>query len=70
MTMAQRHEVGFHPDDASLLVEVTQFVGTALKAGHGAIVVTTESRRKSLLQRLETQGVDIAAAIEQRRYIV
>ena len=69
MKIARRHDVGFYSDDASLLVDVTQFIGTALKAGHGAIVVATESHRNSLLRRLETHGVDIAAAIEQGRYI-
>ena len=69
MKIARRHEVGLYSDDASLLVDVTQFIGTALKVGHGAIVVATESHRNSLLRRLETHGVDIAAAIEQGRYI-
>ena len=69
MKIARRHEVRFYPDDASLLVDVTQFIGTALKAGHGAIVVATESHRDCLLTRLEAHGVDIAAAIEQGRYI-
>jgi hypothetical protein len=67
MKIARRHDVGFYPDDASLLVDLTQFIGTALKAGHRAIVVATESHRNSLLARLETHGVDIAAAIEQGR---
>ena len=69
MKIVRRHEVRFCPDDASLLVDVTQFLGTALKAGHGAVVVATESHRSSLLSRLEENGVDIAAAIEQGKYI-
>jgi hypothetical protein len=68
MKITRRHEVQFYPDDPSLLLDVTQFIGTALKAGHGAIVVATESHRNSLLQRLETDGVDIAAAIELGKY--
>ena len=48
---------------------MTQFIGAALKAGNAAIVVATESHRNSLLPRLQTQGVDIGAAIEQGRYI-
>jgi len=63
------HKVVFYSDDRQLLDEVSQFIGAALKAGHGAIVVATESHRNSLLRRLETHGVDIAAAIEQGRYI-
>ena len=34
-----------------------------------AIVVATETHRDSLLLRLQAQGLDIAAAIEQGRYI-
>ena len=33
------------------------------------IVVATDSHRKSFLQRLREHGVDIAAAVEQGRYI-
>ena len=63
------HEVGFYSDQGSLLDDVTQFIGAALMAGNAAIVVATESHRDSLLSRLQAQGVDIGAAIEQGRYI-
>ena len=69
MEIARRHEAGFHSDDASLLDDITQFIGTALKAGNAAIVVATESHRNSLLPRLQAYGLDTAAAIEQGRYI-
>jgi len=67
--IARRHEAGFYSDDASLLDGFTQFVGAALKAGNSAIVVATESHRDDLLPRLQAHGLDIAAAIEQGRYI-
>jgi DcmR-like sensory protein len=66
---ARRHEAGFHSHDRSFLDDVTQFIGAALKAGNGAIVVATKSRRDSLLPRLRAYGLDIGAAIEQGRYI-
>ena len=69
MEIARRHEAGFYSDDASLLDGFTQFVGAALKAGNSAIVVATESHRNSLLPRLQAYGLDIAAAIDQGRYI-
>ena len=69
MEIARRHEAGFYSDDASLLDDLTQFIGAALKAGNAAIVVATESHRNSLLPRLQAYGLDIAAAIEQGRYI-
>ena len=67
--IARRHEVGFYSDDVSLLDGFTQFVGAALKAGNSAIVVATESHPDDLLPRLQAHGLDIAAAIEQGRYI-
>ena len=69
MEIARRHEVGFHSDDASLLDDITQFIGTALKAGNAALVVATGAHRNSLLPRLQAYGLDTAAAIEQGRYI-
>ena len=69
MEIAHRHDVGFYSDDAGLLDDLTQFIGTALRAGNAAIVVATESHRDSLLPRLQAYGLDIAAAIEQGRYI-
>jgi DNA-binding NarL/FixJ family response regulator len=67
--MAGRHEAGFYSDDASLLEGFTQFIGAALKAGNAVIVVATEPHRERLLPRLQSHGLDIAAAIEQGRYI-
>jgi CheY-like chemotaxis protein len=66
---SHRHEVGFHSDDISLLDDITQFIGTALKAGNAAIVVATEPHRNSLLPRLQAYGVDTATVIEQGRFI-
>ena len=63
------HEAGFYSEDGYLLDEITQFVGAALRAGNAAVVVATASHRDRLLTRLEAHGVEIAAAIEQGRYI-
>ena len=47
----------------------TQFIATALKGGTAVIVIATELHRASLLLRLQADGIDIGAAIEQGRYI-
>jgi len=65
----RRHEVGFYSYDQPLFDDLTQFIGTALKTGNAAIVLATESHRDILLQRLQPYGLDIAAAIEEGRYI-
>jgi DNA-binding NarL/FixJ family response regulator len=63
------HEAGFYSDDQGFLDDVTQFIGSALEAGNPVIAVATQAHRDSLLPRLEARGLDIAAAIEQGRYI-
>lgn len=63
------HKVVFYSEDDQLLDELSQFIGTALKAGNAAIVVATESHRGHLLRRLKAYGLDTDASIEQGRYI-
>ncbi len=65
----RRHEAQFYSDDARYLEGLTQCVSSALGAGDAAIVFATESHRKSLRMRLQARGLDVAAAIEQGRYI-
>jgi len=64
-----RHEVRFYSDDERFLDGFTQFIGAALNAGSAVIVVATQAHRDSLLLRFHVHGLDIAAAIEQGRYI-
>jgi DNA-binding NarL/FixJ family response regulator len=67
--ITRRHEAQFYSDDASFLDGFTSFVGAALKAGNAVIVVATELHRDDLLLRLQTHGLDVAAAVEQGRYV-
>jgi DNA-binding NarL/FixJ family response regulator len=69
LRIARRHEIGFYSHDRHLLDDLTQFVGTALKAGNAAIVVATESHRNNLLSRLQAYGIEVGAAVEEGRYI-
>jgi DNA-binding response OmpR family regulator len=64
---AGQHEVGFYSNDHLFLDHLTQFIGSALKAGNAAIVAATESHRAILLPRLRIYGID--RAIEQGRYL-
>jgi DNA-binding NarL/FixJ family response regulator len=63
------HEVQFYRDDASFLEGFTPFISAALNRRNSAIVVATESHRNRLVQQLQTDGLDIRAAINQGRYI-
>jgi DNA-binding NarL/FixJ family response regulator len=67
--VTHRHEAGFYSDDGSFLHGFTQFIGAALMVGKAVIVVATESHRDSLTLRLQADGLDIGAAIEEGRYI-
>lgn len=66
---ARSHEVAFYSDDATFVVGIIRFIEAALEAGNAVIVVATASHRKSLLLRLQEHGVDVAATIEQGRYV-
>ena len=67
--ITRRHEAQFYSDDAGFLDGFTSFVGAALKAGNAVVVVATESHRDNLLLRLQAQGLDVGAAVEQGRYV-
>jgi DNA-binding NarL/FixJ family response regulator len=57
------HEAVFYSNDRQLLDQVLQFIGAALNAGKGAVVVATGAHRAGLVQSLQASGVDMAAAL-------
>lgn len=67
--MARHHEVLFSSDDASLLEGYTRFITAAFQSEKVVVVVATESHHVGIRQALLAQGVDIAAAVEEGRYI-
>jgi DNA-binding NarL/FixJ family response regulator len=67
--ISRRHEIMFYSAETSLLESFTLFIAAALKAGNVAMVITTESRRADIRKRLQARGVDVAAAVEESRYI-
>lgn len=64
-----RHEAVFYSTDRQLLDHLSEFIGDALNAGNGAVVIATAVHREGLVQRLHASGLDIAAALQQGRYI-
>jgi len=68
-TIGHSHEVAFYGDDESFLIRCTRFIGAALANGDAVIATLTSSHRNSLGQKLESEGYDIAAAMEQGRYV-
>jgi len=64
------HVVQFYSDDKFLLEELSQFVGTALRAGSSAVIIATRGHEDNLWQRLSSQGIDLAKAVADGRYVV
>jgi DNA-binding NarL/FixJ family response regulator len=69
INIPHNHEVGFYSDDQSLLDGFALFAGTALKRSKAAIVLATERHQEALLAMLQASGIDMAAAIDQGRYV-
>lgn len=67
-TVENRHEVNCYPDQSSLVDSFARFLGKALGNGSAIVVLASESHRVGILQRLKSEGVNLAAAIEQERY--
>jgi signal transduction histidine kinase len=63
------HVVQFYGEDGFLLDELSRFIGTALGAGNGAVVIATKEHRDGLARRLKAWGLDTTKATEQGRYI-
>jgi DNA-binding NarL/FixJ family response regulator len=67
--IAHRHDAHFYSNDDFLLDGFTQFIVTALNLGSAVIVFASESHRNTLMSRLQAHGIDMTAAIDQRRYV-
>jgi DNA-binding NarL/FixJ family response regulator len=68
-TIPHNHEVAFYTNDQSLLDGFALFAGAALRRSKAAIVLATKPHRDALLVMLQASGVDMAAAMEQGRYV-
>ncbi len=66
---SRSHTVQFYSDEEVFLVTFTRFIVPALKAGNAVILATTESHRAGLFQRLEANGLDVAATVTEGRLI-
>ena len=63
------HQVASYRDDASFVTDFARFIEAALKIGNPAIVIATEPHREGLQEALQRRNCDIAAAIQEKRYI-
>ncbi len=63
------HFVQFYETDAFLLNSISGFLGAGLGAGDAGIIVATKARRDKVEQRLQSYGLDTAAASARGHYI-
>ena len=64
------HELRFYPDDTRLTGGFVLWIEGALKEGKKvAVVVATELQRAAILEKLNSDVVDVEDAIEWKRYI-
>ena len=63
------HFVQFCETDAFLIHSVSEFIGAGLRAGDACIVLATKPHRESLEERLEGDGLEVAAASVRGQYV-
>jgi signal transduction histidine kinase/ActR/RegA family two-component response regulator len=63
------HFVQFYESDAFLLNSISGFIGAALGAGDAGIIVATKPRLDGVEKRLQSYGLDTAAASARGQYI-
>jgi PAS domain S-box-containing protein len=63
------HTVQFYGDDGVLLHELDNYIGSALVSGSSAVVIATVGHIDNLAVRLKGQGVDLAKATAESRYV-
>jgi len=63
------HEVNFYLDDEAFVIGFGRFIESTLRNGNAVIVLATELHRSAILQRLRRKGVDVDAAVEEKRYV-
>lgn len=65
----KNHEPRFYSDDSGFVDDFAHSIEAAFENGNAVLVVTTESHRENLLQKLKADGVDVDTATERNLYI-
>jgi DNA-binding NarL/FixJ family response regulator len=64
-----RHQLNCYPDDRAFVDGFARFIATTLRNGDAVVVVATASHRARILEKLTGAGVDVDAAVEEKRYV-
>jgi DNA-binding NarL/FixJ family response regulator len=63
-------EIRLYPDDAALVDGFARSIANALINGNVVVIaVATQSQRTGIFQKLSSSGVDVAEAIDRKRYV-
>jgi PAS domain S-box-containing protein len=63
------HTVQFYGDDGVLLHELNNYIGSALTGGSSSVIIATAGHIDNLSLKLKGQGIDLAKAAAESRYI-
>jgi PAS domain S-box-containing protein/excisionase family DNA binding protein len=66
---SSEHLVQFYESDGFLIDAVSDFIGSALRSGDGAIVIATPNHVEALNARLTDHGLDIDSAVIRGQYV-
>jgi hypothetical protein len=64
------HLVHIYPYDSALSASLVEYIRAGLEADDTCAVMATEKRIQKLNAELESQGIDVAAAIQSGQYII
>ena len=64
-----RHEVAFYRNDVAFVDDFARLIEAVLKAGNAVLLIVSESHRAGIFQRLRAGGLDVGAAIVEKRLI-
>lgn len=63
------HAVQFYEDDADFIESLSEFVGACLGAGGASVVIATPEHHRHLIERLNSNGMDMGRTAAEGRYI-
>jgi len=63
------HFVQFYETESYLIESVSAFVGKALQAGDGAVIIATQPHRNRIQRKLRARGIDVLAARSRGQYV-
>jgi signal transduction histidine kinase/ActR/RegA family two-component response regulator len=63
--MLTDHFVQFYENDAFLADSVATFIGGAIAAGHGAVIIVTPEHRRAIFDVMTSRGISCSGAIDR-----